>query len=248
MPPARYPYRTSRMFYGYLPQGIKWLLIINTAVFVVYFLGGGTIEQHMTVIFGLSAEAAIRNLMIWQVVTYMFLHGGITHILFNMLMLWMFGMPIEQDWGTRRFLRYYFSCGIAAAVCVLVVSMLTHDWTTPTIGASGAILGVMVAFGVLYPEQVILLMFLFPMKAKYLVMITAAIEVLVLLKYGTNTGVSTVGHVGGMAFGYLYLKRRIPMLRIPDLGGAYRQWKMQRAKKKFQVYLKKHGGRGPWVN
>src|SRR5207248_1124880 len=122
-------------------------------------------------------------------------------------------------------------------------------WHTPTIGASGAVLGVMVAFGVLYPEQPVLIAFLFPIKAKYLVMIFAAIEVLVLLRYGPNTGVSTVAHVGGMAFGYLYLTRRIPLVRIPDIGGAYRQWKLQRAKRKFQVYMRKHGGGGgPWVN
>ncbi len=245
MPPVR-SYHAGSLIYGYLPRGIKWLLISNTAVFLIYFLGGQTVYQYMTAGLALSAQGAIKTLMIWQIVTYLFLHGGIGHIFWNMLGLYFFGTPIEQDWGTSRFLRFYFSCGIAAALCVLAVNIAIGDWVTPTIGASGAILGVLVAFGVLYPEQIILLIFI-PIKAKYMVMIYAAIEVLTLLKYGTGTGVSSVAHVGGMVFGYLYVKRRLPYFRVPDLSGAYRRWKIQRAKKKFQTYMRKHGG-GPYVN
>ena len=224
---------------------MKWLLIVNTAVFILYTLGGYTLQRPMVVLFGLSANAAIKSFLVWQVFTYMFLHQGVWHLLFNMLTLWMFGTQIERDMGTRRFLKYYFYCGIAAAVCVLIVNMLIGDWTTPTIGASGAIFGVLVAFGVLYPNQTVLMNFLFPIKAKYMVMIYAAIELLV--TFGPNTGVSTVAHLGGMAFGYVYLKGRFPKINIPDMRGAYRQWKLQRAKKKFQVYMRKHGN-GPWVN
>ena len=117
---------------------------------------------------------------------------------------------------------------------------------TRTIGASGAIFGVLLAFGVLYPNQTVLMNFLFPIKAKYMVMIYARSSCWMSL--GPNTGVSNIAHLGGMAFGYLYLKGRLPA--CPDAGraGAYRQWKMQRAKKKFQVYMRKHDGRGPWVN
>src|SRR5215831_5983100 len=240
---TRYRYRTSA-FYGYFPPGVKWLLISNTAVFLPYF-ASGSLHRHMTVLLALSAEGAVHNFLVWQVFTYMFLHGGITHLLFNMLTLWMFGTQLERDWGTRRFLKYYFLCGIAAGVCVLLVNMAIGDWATPTIGASGAIFGVLVAFGVLYPNQTVLMNFLFPIKAKYMVIIYAAIELL--LTFGPNTGVSTIAHLGGMAFGYVYLKGKLPRVKIPDLGGAYRQWKLQRAKKKFQVYMRKHG-RGPWVN
>jgi membrane associated rhomboid family serine protease len=231
----------------YLPNGVKWLLISNTAVFLVYYLAGGSALQHyMTAWFALSAQGVFHTFMVWQIVTYMFLHGGFLHILFNMLTLWMFGMPLEQDWGTRRFLKFYFLCGIAAGVCVLIADVLVAD--SFTIGASGAIFGLLVAFGVLYPNQTVLMMFLFPIKAKYMVMIYAAIELIV--TFGPNTGVSTVAHLGGMAFGYVYLKYRLPSFRMPDMRGAYRQWKLQRAKKKFQVYMRKHGDRGggPWVN
>jgi membrane associated rhomboid family serine protease len=244
MPQPRYRYRSS-FLNDYFPPGVKWLLIVNTAVFLLYTLGGYSLQRPMIVLFGLSANAAIRSFLIWQVFTYMFLHQGVWHLLFNMLTLWMFGTQIERDMGTRRFLKYYFYCGIAAGVCVLIVNMLIGDWTTPTIGASGAIFGVLVAFGVLYPNQTVLMNFLFPIKAKYMVMIYAAIELLV--TFGPNTGVSTVAHLGGMAFGYVYLKGRLPKVNLPDLRVAYRQWKLQRAKKKFQVYMRKHGN-GPWAN
>ena len=130
-----------RSINDYFPPGVKWLLIVNTAVFILYTLGGYTLQRPMVVLFGLSANAAIKSFLVWQVFTYMFLHQGVWHLLFNMLTLWMFGTQIERDMGTRRFLKYYFFCGIAAAVCVLIVNMLIGDWTTPTIGASGAIFG-----------------------------------------------------------------------------------------------------------
>jgi len=242
---TRYPPFRRSFFRDYFPPGVKWLLISNTGIFVLLFLAGPAVQRQTTVLFALSAAAAVKNLFVWQLFTYMFLHGGVGHILFNMLTLWMFGTPLERDWGTRRFLKYYFYCGIAAGVCVALVNMLIGDWGTATVGSSGAIFGLLVAFGVLYPNQTVLMNFLFPIKAKYMVMIYAAIELL--LTFGPNTGVSTIAHLGGMAFGYIYLKGRLPRWNMPDIGGAYRQWKMQRAKKKFQVYMKKHG-RGPWVN
>lgn len=234
-------------FYWYFPPGVKWLLIINTAVYLLYYLGGPAVRSHAIVLFALSAEAAIRNLMVWQLFTYMFLHGGITHLLFNMLTLWMFGAMLEQDWGTRQFLKFYFFCGIMAGVCVLAVNALVGDWGTPTIGSSGAIFGLLMAYGVLYPNQTVLMNFLFPIKAKYMVMIYGAIELL--LTFGPNSGLSTIAHLGGMLFGYIYLKGRLPAVRLDGARSAYRQWKIDRAKKKFQVYMRKHGrGRDPWVN
>jgi membrane associated rhomboid family serine protease len=245
MPRAR-SFRTTSSFYGYLPRGVKWLLIVNTAVFLVCYLGGRAVQEPVLAFLALSAVHAVRTFMIWQVFTYMFVHFGTWHLLFNMLALWMFGMAIEQSWGTRRFLKFYFLCGIAAGVCVLVANVLVGDWRTPTLGASGAVFGLLVAFGILFPDTIILMFFLFPMKAKYAVMIYVAVELLA--TFGPNTGVSTVAHLGGAAFAYVYLKGRIRIPAMPDLGGAYRQWKLQRAKKKFQVYMRKHGGRGPFVN
>lgn len=239
---------TRSSYFGYLTPGVKWLLISNTAMFLLTYLGGPAVNTQARLLLGLRAEAVVHILMVWQVVTYMFLHAGITHILFNMLALWMFGSMLEQDWGTRRFLKYYFLCGIAAGVCVLVVNVAIGDWYTPTIGASGAIFGLLVAFGVMYPNQTVLMNFLFPIKAKYMVVIYAVIELL--MTFGPNTGVSTIAHLGGMLFGYIYLKARWrPSLGLAEARSVYQQWKLQRAKRKFQVYMRKHGkGRGPRVN
>jgi membrane associated rhomboid family serine protease len=213
-------------------------------VFVLDFLAGPTVHSALMAFFALTAEGAVKNFLVWQIFTYMFLHGGFTHLLFNMLTLWFFGTQLERDWGTRRFLKYYFLCGMAAGVCVLVANLLTRD--VPTIGASGAIFGVLVAFAVLYPNQTVLMNFLFPIKAKYMVMIYAGIELLLTIRPG-QSGISTIAHLGGMAFGFVYLKGRLPRIKLPDMQGAYRQWKLQRAKRKFQVYMRKHGG-GPRVN
>jgi membrane associated rhomboid family serine protease len=245
---ARYTgYRSGRIVISdYFPPGVKWLLIVNTIIFVLTYLCPLQLQRQIMLVLALSAEAAVRNLFVWQLVTYMFLHAGITHVLFNMLTLWMFGIQLERDWGTRRFLKYYFYCGIAAGVCVLVVNILLGYWGVVTLGASGAIFGVLVAFGVMYPDQTVLMYFLFPIKAKYLVMIFVGIELL--LTFGPNTGVSTIAHLGGAAFGFVYLKGRLPRLPMPDVEGAYRQWKLRRAKKKFQTFMKKRDGRGPWVN
>jgi membrane associated rhomboid family serine protease len=245
-------YRMSRsIIYGYFPTGVKWLLIVNTAIFVLWYLGGQTVQSMLGPL-SLFPDYVVFHFpwYVWQLFTYMFLHGGIGHLLFNMLALWMFGLPLEQTWGTRRFLKYYFLCGIGAGICDVVVNMALGHHNTSTIGASGAIYGLLLAFGVLFPDTTVLMSFLFPIKAKYLVMIYAAVALLSALGSG-NSGVSNVAHLGGMIFGLLYLKVPFPgtrLVSLPDFGGWYRQRKMQRAKKKFQVYMKKHDGRGPFVN
>jgi membrane associated rhomboid family serine protease len=225
------------------PPGIKWLIIVNVAVFIPYFIGGRALHDAMTTWLALYPETLFKLGFVWQLVTYLFLHGDPTHILFNMLALWFFGSMLEQTWGTRRFVKYYFYCGIAAGVCVTLAGLMELN-PPVTIGASGAVFGVLIAFGVLFPDMPVLLAFLFPIKAKYMVMIMAGIELLLTLR--PSTGISTIAHLGGMAFGYLYVKRRIPMLGIPDVRAAYNRWRLARAKRKFQVYVKKRGG--PWVN
>jgi membrane associated rhomboid family serine protease len=223
-------YRSTSFFSsGYFPDGVKWLLISNVAIFVLSYLTAGT------------------NFLA-EVFPWLALHRGVWHLLVNMFTLWMFGVTLEKDWGTRRFLKYYFICGIGAGLCDVTVNALLGNWNTSTIGASGAIYGLLLAFGVMYPDTTILFSFLFPIKAEYFVMIYGAIELLAAL--GTrNTGVSNIAHLGGMAFGFMYLKMRFPTLDLEEVRGWYRHWKMQRAKKKFQVYLRKQGSdRDRWVN
>jgi membrane associated rhomboid family serine protease len=240
-------YTSRRSYFGYFTTGVKWLLISNTVVFLLWAVGGPAFQYEVLKQFALSPERTIHQMKIWQIFTYLFLHGGTWHLIFNMLTLWMFGSPLEQDWGTRKFLKYYFICGIGAGVFDLVLNIMLGHWNSTTIGASGAIYGLLVGFGVCYPEQTVLMNFLFPIKAKYMVMIYAGVELL--MSTGVNSGVSNIAHLGGMVVGFVYLKSRLPRLKVamPDVGTAYRQWKLKRAKKKFQVYMKKHD-RGPWVN
>ena len=239
-------YRSSN-YSSSLTPGVKWLLLSNVAVFLLQYLGGRAIAGPIRTLFALTPELAINHLMVWQVFTYMFLHGGIGHILFNMLALWMFGTTLEQDWGTRFFLKYYFLCGIGAGVCVLVVNAIIGAWDIPTLGASGAIFGLLIAFGVLYPNQIVLFFFIFPMKAKYMVMIVGAITFLE--AWDVNSGVSNVAHLGGMAFGYVYLRMRFLRIDYGYFRREYNAWKLRRAKKRFQVYMRKHGSdRDTFVN
>ena len=246
MAQPRYRYRRS-FFSGYFSNGVKWLLISNTAVFLLWYVGGRAVQSHLLTLFALTPELTVRNFMVWQLVDVP-------------VPAWRNLAPDLQyadavdvriaaggDWGTRRFLKYYFICGIGAGLFDLTLNILFGHWNNTTIGASGAIYGLLLAFGVCYPEQTVLMSFLFPIKAKYMVMIYAGVELL--MSTGVNSGVSNIAHLGGMVVGFVYLKSRLPRLRIklPDWRGAYRQWKLQRAKKKFQVYMKKHD-RGPWVN
>ncbi len=167
-----------------------------------------------------------------------------------MLMLWMFGSDLERDWGTKRFLQYYFLCGVGAGLCVVAANALFGSLDARTIGSSGAIYGLLLAYGVVYADRIVLLFFLFPMKAKYFVMIFGAIAFLG--SFGASGGgVSYVAHLGGMIFGFVYLKRnRLGFDLLAPLDRQYNSWKLQRAKRKFEVYRRKHDSskRDRWVN
>ena len=196
----------SSGFLSRLPSGVKWLLAINIGLFL---LNTFTASFDWLGTFGLIPNLVIRG-HIWQLFTYMFLHSthSLGHILFNMLALWMFGSQLEQTWGTRRFLTYYTVCGVGAGICVTIVSLLMGGSNDSTIGASGALFGILLAYGMLFPDAIILFMLFFPIKAKYFVMIMGAIA-LYMSVTGGNSGVSNVAHVGGLLVGYLYLKTRV---------------------------------------
>ena len=202
----RYQYETVRLgLGGSLTPGVKWLMVANGAVFLLQLIVG----PKLIFWFGLSSHMIFHKLALWQLVTYMFLHGGFFHIFFNLFVLWIFGCEVERDWGTREFLRYYFITGIGAGVIGVLFSMGTH---AVIIGASGAIYGVMLAFAMMYPERIITLLIFFvlpvSMKAKHLVMMLALISIFsgVANLFGTGDGVAHFAHLGGMTVGYLYLK------------------------------------------
>jgi len=207
-------YRPS--FFGgfrFFPPVIKWLLISNVVVWLLFdvllqpftFQGVpifGVIEFYLAL-----SPIGSGHFYPWQIVTYMFLHGGFLHIFFNMLALWMFGVELEHLWGSRRFLVYYLLCGVGGAVTNLIVAPLIGQ-AAPTVGASGAVFGVLLAFGVLFPDRPIYLYFLLPVKAKYFVTFYVLWE-LFLGVTQTSDGVAHFAHLGGAAVGFLYLLREI---------------------------------------
>src|ERR1039457_6143211 len=176
MAQSRYTYRRS-FFSNNFTTGVKWLLIVNTAVFILTQLLSPQLTGPIRLL-ALSPVLVVQHFAVWQLATYLFLHGGVWHLVFNMLTLWMFGTPLKRDWGTRRFLKYYFICGIGAGLCDIVFNALWGSMNTRTIGASGAIYGLLLAFGLMYPNRTVLMSFFFPIKAKYFVMIMGAIAFL----------------------------------------------------------------------
>jgi membrane associated rhomboid family serine protease len=185
---------------GVFPPAIKALLIANAGVFVVDVLLRGLLGISLVGLLGLTPAWVIERGWVWQPLTYMFVHGGFFHLLFNMFVLWMFGGEIERLWGSPEFVRYYLLCGLGAAALSFVGF---YDRTV--VGASGAVYGILIAFGMLFPNRYIFLWFLIPVKAKYLVGGLAAIEILSGIS-GGGDGVAHLAHVGGMVVGFVYLR------------------------------------------
>jgi membrane associated rhomboid family serine protease len=196
------PYRWHSPYTGFgssLTKTVKTLIIINVVLFILIHLAP---KFEWLTLFGLVPRYVFGRLRIWQLATYMFLHLGLWHLVINMLMLGFFGPAIESAWGKGEFLFYYFFCGIGAGLCSWVTAL--HS-SIPVIGASGAIFGVLVAYAMMFPETVILLFFIFPMKIKHAVLALAGINLLGALS-STSAGVAYFAHLGGGLFGYLYLK------------------------------------------
>jgi membrane associated rhomboid family serine protease len=222
---------------GPLSTLLKALIAINVAMFVVQL-----IEPGLTRAFGLRPADVIERFRVWQLATYMFLHGGVFHLLFNMLALWMFGTELERMWGTRYFLKYYLVTGIGAGALTVLVSLPSNEvsaalYPAVIIGASGAIYGLLLAFALYFPDRPIYLYMVFPIPAKYFVMIIGALAFYSSL--GQSSGVASATHLGGLLVGYLYLKNG-RMQPLGELKYRYLKWKMNRARRKFDVYS---GGR-----
>jgi len=232
-------------------RAVKWLIIANALIFLLETLVGRLspiADRDIILLFSL-VPAAVTHGYIWQLVTYSFLHNGLWHILFNMLWLWMFGSQFEMDWGTSRFLEFYFFCVVGAALSTVAIAYtrllgLTPD--TPTVGASGGIYGILMAFGIVYANREIMLFPIpFTIKAKYFVI--GLIFITLYLSMSGPSGVAYVAHLGGLLFGFFFIKF---MPRYGVVGGAseryfglrnaYYRWKRRRAGRKFEVYMRKH--------
>ncbi len=214
-------------FFPRTPIAIKYLLIINIAFFIVQIFSSKILPPHASLerYLGLVPSDFLDKLLIWQPLTYMFLHGGLGHIFINMFVLWMFGSEMERFWGTAKFIKYYFITGIGAALLTIA---FTPSSIIPTIGASGAIYGILLAFGLTFPDRPVYLMLLLPVKAKHLVIFFVLLEFYFSIFYTAGV-VAHLAHLGGMLFGYLYLKR---VWRIQEFIAEIK-WKLRR--KKFKV-------------
>ncbi|MBM3817683.1 MAG: rhomboid family intramembrane serine protease [Acidimicrobiia bacterium] len=243
---SRFP-ATSSFSYSFGPgpvtPAIKALIIANVAAFLVTLA-----MPALTLSLGLRPADVVTGFRLWQPVTYMFLHGGIFHILFNMLALWMFGVELERMWGTRFFTKFYFVSGVGAALTTIVVSFLPVPfaddvYSALTIGASGAVYGVLLAYALYFPNRPIYMYFFFPIPAKYFVMIIGAISLLSSMN-GPGGGVAHTTHLGGLAAAWLYLKGgRLHLLS--EIKYRYLKWRINRMRKRFDVYS---GGRADDIN
>jgi membrane associated rhomboid family serine protease len=235
----RYPssYASSFSFGpGPLSMALKALIGANVAVFLAQSLRPG-----LTELLGLQPQLVTHG-WVWQLATYMFVHGGLFHILFNMLALWMFGTELERVWGTRYFVKFYFVTGVGAGILTVMLSWLPFEFTRPlyfsnVIGASGAIYGILLAYALYFPERQIILI-IFPVPAKYAVTIIGAIAFYSSFS-DSGRGVANATHLGGLLVAYVFLKgSRIHPLA--ELKYRYLKWKINRVRKKFDVFS---GGR-----
>lgn len=232
---------------------VKRLIIITSGAFVLTYIPaqifGSRFFEFFDYLywFGLWADLVIHRLYVWQLVTYLFLHGGWFHIIFNLFALWMFGSDLESKWGGKKFLFYYFLTGVGAGILDVTLNALFRPaMPTATIGCSGAVYGVLLAYGMLFPDRLIYLYMIIPIKAKWFVVIMGVIEFV--SSFGYGSGVSHFAHLGGMLFGYIYLRGWSLPYRWQL---RYSEWRRAQLRKKFEVYMRdqeKKDKHGRWVN
>ncbi len=251
-------YRFSFNFY--LTPAVQWLIVANLAVYIFEVLlrtfSEASAYNWFVGHFGLVPSAVVPGLRIWQPFTYLFLHDGSTiwHILMNMLFLYMFGRELELAWGRNRFLQYYFLTGVGAGIINVIVKVSLF-WGRPsadiaTIGASGAIFGVLLACAILFPDRQVV-MFPIPVKMRmrtYVIAMTA-VEFISTFGFGGDN-VSHICHFGGMLVGWVYFRRGSFLYSVRN---TVTDWQYRRNRKRFEVYINKHKKEPPsrpdnWVN
>jgi membrane associated rhomboid family serine protease len=216
---------------------VKAIMIANVAVFVLSYFAPAIIVQ-----LGLRPADLFSKFAVWEFVTYMFVHASVSHIFFNMLTLYFIGVELEQMWGTKYFTKYYFASGIGAGLTQVLLGILPFPFASQfyypsTVGASGAIYGLLLAFALYFPTRTFLVFFVFPLQARYFVMVLGGLALLFSL--GGASGVAHTAHLGGLASGYLYLKgRRLNI--VSEIQYRFLKWRINRMRKKFDVYS---GGR-----
>jgi membrane associated rhomboid family serine protease len=239
-------YRFS--FNLFITPAVQWLLIANVAVYIFELLlqtfSGPSAYNWFVHAFGLVPSGVTHGLRLWQPFTYLFLHDASTiwHILANMFVLFMFGRELEVAWGRNKFLQYYFLTGVGAGLINVVVKTVPLFWgqqpsDVATIGASGAIFGVLLACAILFPDrQVIMFPIPIKMSMRTFVIVMTALEFLGTFGLGGDN-ISHICHLGGMLVGYVYLRRGSFLYSVRN---SVTDWKIQRNKRRFQVYMNKH--------
>jgi membrane associated rhomboid family serine protease len=197
-------------FGGPLTDTVKKLMIINAGIFVIQKILDIFYPGIVKNIFGLSFIGFFYQLKLWQPFTYMFLHGSFFHILSNLFVLWMFGGELEQRWGRKDFIKYYLFTGVGAGLFICVMNFFTfqmYEYSPVTIGASGAVYGILLAYGMTWPNKEVLLYFVIPVKIKYLVIGIGLIEFIGTISNAIGAGgtISHIGHIGGLISGYIIL-------------------------------------------
>jgi membrane associated rhomboid family serine protease len=248
-------------FNFYITPGVQALLIANFAVFflqVLYSYFAGPLAHHKMLLWlGLVPAGVIPGLRFWQPFTYLFLHDPTTiwHVLTNMFMLWMFGRELELVWGKNRFLKYYFTTGMGAGIIILIVKTIPALFGSgfsyiPTIGASGAIFGVLIACAILFPDRQVMLLPI-PVRISMKTLVTVMVVLTFLGTFGLGDDkVSHICHLGGLLIGWVYLRRGSFLYSVRN---TVSDWQHKRTRKRFEVYLNKHKKEPPsrpdnWVN
>jgi len=249
--------RTLSLSFPPFTKAVKWLVLINAGIYLLKIAldaMDGSLGRLVFTLFGLVPSLVTHNFFIWQLATYSFLHNGLFHLLFNMLALWMFGAQLETDWGVKHFLEFYLFCVVGAAITTVAVAYTGIGGVNPgtiTVGASGGIYGILVAFGLLYGEREIMLFPIpFTIKAKYFVAGLAFIALASAVSAsgpGNGEAIAYSAHLGGLLFGFLYVKltpRKGLAFGASEsyfgIRNNYYRWKRRRAARKFEVYMRKH--------
>lgn len=242
-----------------ITPAVKSILIACTAVFVAQTLvdmkWGEDGTWFVNSVLGLVPLGVVKGLRIWQPATYIFLHAGLWHLLINMLVFWMFGCDLERIWGQKKFWTFFMVCGIGAGLINVLANVIGTQFgrplsPIPTIGASGAIFGVLIANAVLFPDrQIWLIPFPVTLSMRVYVAIMGGIEFFSALS-APGDNVSHICHLGGMLVGYIYLRRGSFFYNMRN---SVSDWKQRRLRRKFKVYMQQRGGDPPsrpdrWVN
>jgi membrane associated rhomboid family serine protease len=228
---------------GRWTPAVRAIILTNGVVFLATLV----MPQLIVGLLGLSPQDVLTSGRIWEPATYLFVHSprSFGHVLFNMLAVWMFGVELERRWGTVAFAKYYFVTGIGAGLTTVLVSLLPFAATAPvyyttTVGASGAVYGLLLAWALIFPRRQILFMLIFPLPARVFVLILGGIAFLSALGAGGGP-VAHMTHLGGLVVGWIYLKGP-KNLRL-DLQYHLTRWRMERMRRRFDVH---RGGRDDW--